>query len=254
MVLAAAEPAVVGGAPVGQQQSAAGVEITCHEPGEGRRDVPRSGGEVDHRRPRVRAGQPLIEHRHSGDGGARVLVEHEGVPGGEEGAGQRGDHDRVIHVGDDAERGIGVDDEDFGRHGLGVVGAQAYLAPSRSQVDGDAHVDDAATFRAHSALDGTDRDRHLDIVNGNAEEAAPAPHLRSPLLGGVAAPGQHHAAEHASPPGSPVSGVGDDRGGESASTTAALTPAVERILDARRAMHDLLRRPGGGHGCAGSSH
>mgnify|MGYP000007478779 CR=1 FL=1 len=31
-------------------------------------------------------------------------------------------------------------------------------------------------------------------------------------------------------------------------------PGLVRILDARRAMHDLLRRPGGGHGCAGSSH
>ena len=41
---------------------------------------------------------------------------------------------------------------------------------------------------------------------------------------------------------------------EEMSTTAALTPTMEGILDASRAMHDLLRRPGGGHGCAGSSH
>ena len=113
LVLApAAEPAVVRRTPVGQQQGTGREEVAREEAGERRRDVPGAGREVDHGRAGMRRREPLEQHGHARGRHARVLVEHERVPGGEQRAGERGDHHGVVDVGDDAERRRRVDDED----------------------------------------------------------------------------------------------------------------------------------------------
>ena len=96
------EPAVGGRPPVGEQERAARVAITTQESAQGRGNVPRTGGQVHERRVRLTTANTVGHNGHAGGRDARVLVEHEGVPCGHEGARQHGHHDGVVDVHDDA--------------------------------------------------------------------------------------------------------------------------------------------------------
>ena len=132
----------------------------------------------------MRARQPFVEHGHAGNRGARVLVEHERVPRGEERARQGGDHHGVVDVGEDAESRRRVDDEDGGGDGSGAVDAQRELVPSRFEFRFDAGVDHAAAVRVDDVRAAPDLDGDGCIHHRDAEEAAPAAHLLGALGGG----------------------------------------------------------------------
>ena len=83
-----------------------------------------------------------------GRGGSGVLVDHEGVPGGQQRPGQGGDHHRVVDVGDHAEPGLRDRPR---RRSDSAVSEPSELRPIRCQ-PGDrststADVDDAARCR-----------------------------------------------------------------------------------------------------------
>ena len=89
MLLPAAEPAVGGGTPVGQQEGTARVEMPRQEAVEGGHDVPGAGRQVDDGAAGMRRHQAVVQHRHARHGAAGVLVRDEGGPGGEQRARQR---------------------------------------------------------------------------------------------------------------------------------------------------------------------
>ena len=106
VLLAAAEPAVLGESPVREQQGAGRIHVPVEEPCEGGRGVPGAGGQVDDRRVGMLHGQPVQQHRHARGGHPGPLAEHKRVPQGQERPGQGRDHDGVVDVGDDAEPGF----------------------------------------------------------------------------------------------------------------------------------------------------
>ena len=143
-----------------------------------------------------------------GDGDARVLVEHERVPGREQRAGQRGDHDRVVDVGDDAER------RPPGRRSQ--TGASTGSAPSVCSVarrasrargrPGRACRRRRRGRRAPRCAAPADLDDHGHVADRHAREAAPAADallaaLASALrrLVGRDRPAEQHPAEDAHP-------------------------------------------------------
>ena len=114
---------------------------------------------------------------------AGTLVHDKGVPRREEGAGEGGDHDRVVNVRQQPDARIRVDDRDGGVDGLAVVDLQRDGVRSRREAGGDGHinVDNAAAVGAYR--DALARDRHddLGVRDRDAHEAAPAPDARASL-------------------------------------------------------------------------
>ena len=139
------------------------------------------GRQVEDRRARVRRHQPLVQHGHPGHGCARVLVEHERVPRGEQRPRQRGDHDRVVDVGDDAEADVRGQDADRRLDRLGALGAAARCA---SPVRGSPPRRRRRSRRGPSAprAAGRPRPRPTTVVgDGERREAAPAAHRLDPF-------------------------------------------------------------------------
>ena len=211
VLLAAAEPAIRGRSPVGQQQGAGRVEVAGQEPGQGRRDVPGAGGEVDHRGAGVLAGQPFVEHRHARGRRPGVLVDHEGVPGRQQRAGQSGHHHRVVDVGHRSRTGPAGRPRRRRRSDVGALGAEPDLVPARGQIDVDLDVDDAAGVGLH----GRAR-RHPTCTSTVAFSTGTLMKLRQPARAGRlvrprrAGPGQQDPAEDPQPVGRAVAGVRDD--------------------------------------------
>ncbi len=246
------------GPPVGEQQRAGGVEVAREESRERRRDVPRTRGEVDDRRARVRPGEAFEEHGHPGCGDSGVLVEHERVPEGEQRPGQSGDHDGVVDVGDDAEVDIGPDDADRRLGDHRPLGVQPGLMPARRQGDRDAGVDDAPAVGEDFDAGAADLDDHRDIADRNAREAAPAANAllaASPAtlgwLVGRDGAAQQYSAEDAHPFGRSVPGVRNDGRDVAASACPAFPDVVDPVLDARSTVSYLvIRGIRSGWGCS----
>ena len=114
VLFAGAEEAGWRGAPVGEKQRAVGKAVFEDELAEGgrrvpcaRRQVEDGGAGLDDR---------LVELGDSRHGLSGVGVQHERVPEREHRAGEPGDHDRVVDVGDDSSAHAGVDDDDRRLH------------------------------------------------------------------------------------------------------------------------------------------
>ncbi len=240
---ATAEPPVDGGAPVGEEDRSRRVEVPGQEPGERRRDVPRPRGEVEDGCALVLQAEALVEHGHAGGGRARVLVEHERVPRGEERPGERGDHDGVVDVAEDPGAHVVAHDEDGRLDGLGSLGPDADGVPAARQARLDDLVDDAAAVRPHVVLGPVDLDDDVDVGERDAGEAAPA---ADDLVAGQRAlalrVGEEDTAEDTDPAHGSVAGVGDDGGLQPALAGTALADLVDAVLDARRPVQ---------HGCGG---
>ena len=86
------------------------------------------------------------------------------------------------------------------------------------------------------------RRNYFDVVDRNAEEAAPPSHLLRSLLRWSIRSGEHDPAENACPLGRSVAGVRHDRRRKSSSASTSLSPSVKGILDARSAVQE--RRDG----------
>ena len=232
--------------PVGEQQRPGGIQIAGEEPGERGRDVPRAGREVDHGRARVRAHEPLEEHRHSGRGDAGVLIEHEGVPERHEGSRQGGHHDGVVDVGDDAELDVGTDDPDRRLDGDRLGGAEGCLMPAGRETHGDLRVDHATAVGQHLDAFAAHLDDDGHVADWHAREAAPAPDalLASPpttfrRFVGCHRLAQQHSTEHPDPLGRAVARVGHDRRQVASAPGPALPDVVDPVFEARGTMPDL---------------
>src|SRR5690554_6195149 len=115
LVLAtASKPAVVRRAPVGEKHRTGREQMSAEKTAERRCHVPRAGGQIDHRSPRMLAHQLLEQHGHAWNGKTSVLIDDERVPRGYERTRKSGDHDGVVNVGEDAELDLVVDDERCG--------------------------------------------------------------------------------------------------------------------------------------------
>ena len=183
MVGSGAEPAVRGGAPVGQQERAARVAVAAEEAAQGRGDVPGAGGQVHERRIRVATADTVGHDRHAGGGDACVLVEDEGVPGGDEGARQHGDHDGVVDVHDDAELLAFGNDVDAGCYGAGAGHVHDDFVDSGFQVNGEFDVEHAAAVGVRLVLGAVDDDGDGRIGHCGCGEGAPAAHGVGGVLG-----------------------------------------------------------------------
>ena len=183
MVGSGAEPAVGGGAPVGEQERAARVAVAAEEAAQGRGDVPGAGGQVHERRIRVAAADTVGHDRHAGGGDACVLVENEGVPGGDEGARQHGDHDGVVDVHDDAELLAFGNDVDAGCYGAGAGHVHDDFVHARVQVDAEFDVEHAAAVGVRLILGAVNDDGDGRIGHCGCGEGAPAAHGVGGVLG-----------------------------------------------------------------------
>ena len=204
----------------------AGKEVAGEEAGEGRGDVPGAGGEVDDGCAGVRAHEPLVEHAHPRHRPARVLVEHEGVPRGQQRARQGGHHDGVVDVGDDPEPHVGVDDEDRCLDRLGVFGAQGDGVPAGRELGLEHLIDHPAAIRADGLLDPADLHGDRDVVDRNAREAAPSADLLVPACR-RSHPGLASSTRQSTrvQPGAPYPVYGNDDRSESALARALLPEA-----------------------------
>ena len=185
MVGSGAEPAVGGGAPVGEQERAARVAVAAEEAAQGRGDVPGAGGQVHERRIRVAAADTVGHDRHAGGGDACVLVEDERVPGGDEGARQHGDHNGVVHVHDHAELLAFGNDVDAGCYGAGSGHVHDDFVDSGFQVNGEFDVEHAAAVGVRLVLGAADDDGDGCIRHCGCGEGAPAAHGVGGVLGAV---------------------------------------------------------------------
>ena len=183
MVGAGAEPAVGGGAPVGQQERAARIAVAAEEAAQGWGDVPGAGGQVHERRIRVAAADTVGHDRHAGGGDACVLVEDEGVPGGNQGARQHGDHDGVVDVHDDAELLAFGNDVDAGCYGAGAGHVHDDFMDAGFQVDAEFDVEHAAAVGVRFILGAVDDDGDGRIGHCGCGEGAPAAHGVGGVLG-----------------------------------------------------------------------
>ena len=185
MVGSGAEPAVRGGAPVGEQERAARVAVAAEETAQGRGDVPGAGGQVHERRIRVAAADTVGHDRHAGGGDTCVLVEDEGVPGGNHGARQHGDHDGVVDVHDDAELLAFGNDIDAGCYGAGTGHVHDDFVYAGFQVDAEFDVEHAAAVGVRLVLGAVDDDGDGRIGHCGCGEGAPAAHGVGGVLGAV---------------------------------------------------------------------
>src|SRR4029453_14135075 len=202
--------------------------------------------EVDDGRPGVCAHEAFVEHGHAGGRDAGVLVEHERVPEGDERPGERGPHHGGVDVGDDAEVDLGSDDPDRGLNGLGTLGPQRRLVPTRDEGYRDPRVDDAPAIGEHLDPLAGDLDDDRNVAHGYAREAPPPPDAllataSSALRGlvGREGPAEQAPAEDAPPLGGPVAGVRHDGGHVPTSAGPALAHVVDPVLEARGTMPDL---------------
>ncbi len=167
-----------------------------------------------------------------------VLVEHEGVPGRQQRAGERGHHDCVVDVGDDPEADARGDDEHRDGHRGGLLDGDLDPLPAGLEVRLDPHVEHAAAVGPHDVPPGSGGHDDLGVAHGNADEAAPAAQVGEAVgLGGVTL-GEHDAAEHPHPAVAAVSGERDHRGDQATAAAAALAEGVEGILDPRWEVRD----------------
>ena len=240
---AAAKPRVGGRSPVGEQQRPGREQVPGQKPGQRRRHVPGAGGQVEHRCTGMAGGQPLVQHGHARHRGTGMLDEHERVPRREQGPGQRGDHHRVVHVGQDAEPHLRVDHPDGRRHRCGTGALQQHLVPAGAQLRVDAQVDEAAAVGQRLDPPIAGHDRHRNTLGRHRREAAPAAHLA--MLG--ARPGraricraQQHPADDPRPAGRAVSGVRHDHGAPAALPQPPLGDRAHRVRHPRGAMHGRL--------------
>ena len=174
VLLAAAEPAVLGRSPVRQQQRSRRIEVAGQEPGQGRRHVPGAGREIEDRREAVRLRQPLVQHRHAGCRGSGVLVDHEGVPGGQQRARESGHHHGVVDVGDDAEPLLVTDHEHVGGHRIRALGAHRDRVPPRLHLLLDHDIHDTAVVGPNSVPDPVQHEVDLAVLDRHGDEGPPA--------------------------------------------------------------------------------
>jgi len=188
VLLAGAEPAGVGGAPVRHEHRALGVAVRVEERGEGGDHVPGTRGEVEHGHPRVPAQEFRIEFRHPGDRLPGGGVAHERVPRRDEGPGQVRHHHGVVDVRDEPDPRLFGDDPDARLHGLCREGVDRDGLPPRLQaVLADDDVDVAAQVGGgvDRRIAGRDPDGQPGDVGGH-EESPPALRLGQRVVpGGV---------------------------------------------------------------------
>lgn len=218
--------------------------MTPQEPAKSGGDVPRARREVDDRSAGVLGRKSFEQHRHARHGLAGVLVHDERVPCGEQRAGERGDHHRVVDVRDHAEGDLRPDDEGAHRDRLAAFDRDGELLPPGFEPGRNHDVDHAACVGGHLMRRPVDEDLDPGMGDGHRSEAAPPPHA------GVRRPRRtrcrrhdHDAAEHTYPVRAPVARErGDDRR-QAAAAGAALAPGVESTLQSGEPEH--LRGPGG---------
>ena len=169
MACARAEEARVGGAPVGEEKRAGRVPVLEEEAFEHGRDVPRSRREVYERGVlTVVAAKLLVENGHSGNDAAGGLGDHEGVPPGDEGAGQERDEDRVVDVADNRDfLRLIIENVDVRRDGVCAIGAEGELVDAGGELYGNDLVDNAGAVSVRLkdlwALGGAHSDRDSNV-------------------------------------------------------------------------------------------
>src|SRR5699024_2677757 len=208
-------------------------------------DVPRPGGQVEHRGSRMVHEEVLIHLCHPGYELARPDVSDEGMPGGDERSGDGGDHDRVVDVGDDPEPGVVVDDEHRRFGGAGGGGEYVHLLPARGEiVGGDGVVEIPRPVGLRAVLRLPDADPHGDVAHGSGDVGTPAPlveHRAGELLRRrrlidlrlrLHPPAHDDATEDAHEVAIAVTGVGDRAGAPAAVAQERGEAAVDAIFDA----------------------
>ena len=173
--LAAAEPAGVGRAPVGEHERAEGEAVLDEEAVEGRRGVPGARRDVDDGRAGVRRQDAAVHRGHAGHRVTGLAPAHEGVERRDHRAGQHRRDDGVVDVADDAVRHAVGDDEDVGRDRVGALHLDDDLLPPGGEpvVAGD-DVDVTAAVGPAVDLAVARRDLDRDARRGRGEEGAPA--------------------------------------------------------------------------------
>ena len=232
--------------PVREQQRPEGIAVLLQEAVQVRCGVPGPCRDVDDGCARVLIEQLAVHRRHPRHDVARALGAHEGVPGGDEGAGQRGADDRVVDVADDAERLVATDDLHGCLNVLGVGRADPHVVPARRQtVVLHRHVDVAAAVAAGPDRPAAHGDRDRDVHRRRRDERPPSALLvlRGAQLAhgclrvgaGVALglAGEQHPAEHPHEPLRPVAGVADDAGAPPPAAQHRVDLPVPRVLDDR---------------------
>jgi hypothetical protein len=114
--------------------------------------------------------------------------------------------------------------------------------PTRFEASLDADVDNTASIGLHALLDTTREHGDFDVVDRNAEKAAPAANLGGSLGRGSVSASEHHSAQDPDPTGGSVPCVRHDRRLEPALAAAAFPPIVEGVFDPRRTVQDRGRR------------
>jgi hypothetical protein len=175
-----------------------------------------------------------------------VLIEHERVPEGDERPGERGDHDRVVDIGDDAELHVGPHDPDRRLNRLRALGADGHLMPPWRECDGHLRVDHTATVGDHFDALVVDLDDDGNVADRDAREAAPAPDALFAassssfrgLVGGDRA-AEEYTAQNPHPLGRSVARVWHDGRHVPAASRPALAQVVDPVFEPRGTMPDL---------------
>ncbi len=135
----------------------------------------------------------------------------------------------------------GIHDPHRRRDRLGALGGQRELLPPRFERRLQSQIDDPVPVGGEGAGDATRGHRDRRIHYRDAEEAAPAAHLRGTLRRPRRAAREDDPAQHAHPLGRAVARVGHDRGREPALPAAGDAPAMERVLEPRGTVESRCR-------------